>query len=160
MASTELSNKLNSALRYGGTTAGTAFTFMAVMSLISPEQLADLKANIDVLSQSVITGYGALVKMWIILGPVAIGVLGKMGWNSSGVRAMAGKLLNIAINTSDPKAQEAKEVLVTAAASREIGTQAIINPTLAPSPATPTNVVVSAAAATATTAINPAPAAA
>lgn len=158
MANTELSNKLSSLTRYAGTAGATTLTILGALSFLDAQQIAEIKAQVDILNQSVVTAYGALTKMWLILGPVAIGVAAKLGWNSSGVQALAAKLLGIAKNDADPKAQEAKEALVTAAASREIGTQAIINPTLAPSPATPPNVVVSAAAATATTVVNPAPA--
>lgn len=145
MANTELSNKLNSALRYGGTASATIFTVMAVFSLLSPEQVADLKAQVEILNSSIATGYGALLKMWIILGPVAIGVAAKLGWNSSSVKAMAGKLLTIATNKSDPAgATEAKVVLVNAAASKAIGSQGVVNPELAANPATPGNVVANA----------------
>lgn len=146
MANTELSNKLSSALRYGSASAGMAFTLLAVLSLLSPDQVVTLKANVETLKTSIITGYGALVNMWIILGPVAIGVAAKLGWNSSSVKALAGKLLTIATNKSDPKsATEAKVVLVNAAASKDIGSQGVVNPDLASNPATSGNVVASAA---------------
>jgi hypothetical protein len=141
MANTELSNKLNSALRYGGAAAGTAFTLMSVISLLTPDQVVQLKANIETLKTSIITGYGALVNMWIILGPVAIGVAAKMGWNSSGVQAMARKLLSIAANDQDPKSMQAKVEIVNAAASPEIGTTAVVNTALAADPNTASNVV-------------------
>lgn len=156
VVTTEFANKLNAALRYGGSNAAMLFTVMGVFSLLTPDQIVSLKTQIDVLQQSVMTAYGALTKMWIILGPIAAIWLAKVGMNSSTVQAMAGKLLGIAKN--DPaKSQEAKEALITAAASPDIGTKAIINPTLAASPATPGNVVVSAAAAAAHT-VPPAPA--
>lgn len=139
---TELRNKLSTAYRYAGTAGGTLLTVLGALSFLDAQQIADVKAQVDILNQSLLTAYGALTKMWIILGPVAIGVAAKLGWNSSGVQALAGKLLDIAKNDD-----KAKEVLVTAAAAPEIGTTAIINPALAASPATPGNVVVSAAAA-------------
>lgn len=142
MANTELQNKLSAAKRYGSTAGATLLTVLGALSFLTPEQIVEVKAQVDVLNQSIVTAYGALTKMWIILGPVGVAVAAKLGWNSSGVQALAGKLLDIA-KTDD----KAKEVLVTAAASPEIGTQAIINPSLAPSPATPDNVVVSASAA-------------
>lgn len=144
MANTELSNKLSSALRYGGTGAGMLFTLMAVFSLLSPEQVADLKAQVEILNGSIVTGYGALLKMWIILGPIAIGIAAKLGWNSSGVQAMAGKLLTIAANKADPKAIDAKVAIVNAAASKDIGSKGVVNAELAANPATPGNVVASA----------------
>lgn len=142
MANTELQNKMSAAKRYAGTAGATLLTVLGALSFLTPEQIAEVKTQVDVLNQSMITAYGALTKMWIILGPVGVAVAAKLGWNSSGVQALAGKLLDIAKNDD-----KAKEVLVTAAASPDIGTQAIINPSLAPSPATPSNVVVSASVA-------------
>lgn len=142
MPNTELQNKLSAARRYAGTAGATLLTVLGALSFLTPEQIAEVKTQVDVLNQSIVTAYGALTKMWIILGPVGVAVAAKLGWNSSGVQALAGKLLDIA-KTDD----KAKEVLVTAAASPDIGTQAIINPSLAPSPATPGNVVVSASVA-------------
>lgn len=139
---TELQNKLSTLYRYAGSSGATLLTVLGALAFLSPEQIIEVKAQVDVLNSSLITAYGALTKMWIILGPVGVAVAAKMGWNSSGVQALAGKLLSIA-KTDDA----AKEVLVTAAASPSIGTEAIINPTLAPRAATPGNVVVSAEAA-------------
>jgi hypothetical protein len=145
MADTEFSNKLSAALRYGATTAGTGFTLLAVLSLLTPEQVVALKANVETLKTSILTGYGALVNMWAILGPVAIGVAVKMGWSSSSVQAMAGKLLKIAGNQADPdKATEAKVAIVNAAASPAVGSQGVVNKELAANPATSENVVASA----------------
>lgn len=142
MANTELQNKLASAYRYAGTTGATALTVLGALSFLDAQQIAEIKAQVDIFNQSVVTAYGALTKMWLILGPIAILVAGKIGWNSSSVQSLAAKLLGIAKNDD-----KAKEVLVTAAASPDIGTQAIVNPALAASPATPGNVVASAAVA-------------
>lgn len=147
MANTELQNKLSSLKRYAGTSGATLLTVLGALSFLDVQQIAEVKAQVDILNQSILTAYGALTKMWIILGPVGIAVAAKLGWNSSGVQDLAAKLFGIAKNSADPKSQEAREALVSAAASPAIGTQAIINPMLAPSPATPSNVVVSASVA-------------
>lgn len=147
MANTEFSNKLNAALRYGATTAGTGLTLLAVMSVLTPEQVADLKQQITILNDSVITAYGALTKMWIIAGPVAIAMLAKVGWNSSSVQALAAKLSAIAKNDSDPKATDAKVAIVNAAADQAVSGPgaAVVAPALAPIASTSDNVVASAA---------------
>lgn len=145
MADTEFSNKLNAALRYGGTTAGTVFTLMGVLSLLTPDQVVALKANVETLKQSIVTGYGALMNMWVILGPLLILWLGKMGWNSSTVQALAGKLLKIAANTADPASQKAKVEIVNAAVSPAIGSTGVVNKLLAADPATSAKVVASPA---------------
>ncbi len=92
----ELQNKLGTLKRYGTTAGATALTIMAALQLLSPEQIAELKAQADILNQSIVTGYGALTKMWIIAGPVAIGIAVKMGWNSSSMQALGSKLLKMA----------------------------------------------------------------
>ncbi len=145
MADTEFSNKLNAALRYGGTTAGTAFTMMAVLSLLSPDQVVALKANVETLKDSILTGYGALVNMWVILGPVGVMLLAKMGYSSSSVQAMAAKLLKIAANAADPASKQAKVEIVNAAASPAVGSTGVVNKVLASDPATRPNVVASPA---------------
>lgn len=144
MADTELSNKVNAGSRYAVTVVATAFTIMAGMSIISPDQLIHLKSDLEVLKTSFVTGYGALLDMWAILGPVAIGIAVKMGWNSSSVKSMGGKLLKIAGNKADPAATEAKVVIVNAAASPTIGSQGVVNKEMAANPATSANVVASA----------------
>lgn len=99
VGTTELQNKLGTLKRYGTTVGGTALFIMAGLQLLSPEQIAELKAQADILNQSVVTGYGALTKMWIIAGPVAVGIAMKMGWNSASIQALGSKLLKMA--TSD-----------------------------------------------------------
>ena len=77
--------------------------------------------------------------------PQAIRLLGKMGYDSSTVKALAGKLLRIAANTADPKAMEAKIAITNAAASKEIGSQGVVNPELSTHPESASNVVSSPA---------------
>lgn len=144
VATTELQNKLNAVLRYGGSNAATLFTVMGVFSLLSPDQIVSLKAQIDVLQQSILTAYGALTKMWVILGPVAAIWLAKVGWSSSTVQAMGAKLLGIAKNAADPKSTEAQVTIVTVASDKTIsgeGGGVVAKPELAANPATPANVV-------------------
>jgi hypothetical protein len=146
MANTEFSNKLNAALRYGGTTAGTLFAVMGALSLLSTDQVAALKTDIETLKTSILTGYGALINMGVILGPVAIGVLAKVGYSSSSVKSMAGKLLRIAANAADPSSTDAKVAIVNAAASKTVGgsnAAVLASPELANNPATADNVIAS-----------------
>jgi hypothetical protein len=144
----EFQNKLNAGLRYTGTSAFTLFTILGVLSLITPEQLAELKTQIDVLGQSILTGYGALTKMWIILGPVGAGLMLKLGIQSSTVQALAQKLLGIAKNDQDPKATDAKVAIVSVAADPTVvGPRGgvVASAEIAANPATPANVVASPA---------------
>lgn len=145
---TEFQNKLNSALRYGATATATGLTFFAAISILTPDQVAELKAQIEILNQSILTAYGALTKMWIIAGPVAVGVAAKLGWNSSGVQALANKLFSIAANKADPASTQASVAIVNAAAAKEVAGEgaAVIAPAIATNPATAENVVASAEA--------------
>lgn len=114
MASTELKNKLSTLSRYAGTTGATLLTVLGALSFLDVQQIAEIKAQVDILNQSLITAYGALTKMWLILGPVGAAVAMKLGWNSSGVKALAGKLLTIASGPASPQAAEAQKALVDA----------------------------------------------
>lgn len=114
MANTELQNKLSSLKRYAGTSGATLLTVLGALSFLDAQQIAEVKAQVDILNQSIVTAYGALTKMWIILGPVGIAVAAKLGWNSSGVKELAGKLLNIASGPASPQAAEAQKALVQA----------------------------------------------
>lgn len=150
MADTESKNQLNAGLRYAGTVGSTALMFAGMMALLSPDQIATVKAQIDVLNQSIITGYGALTKMWVILGPVAFSILGYFGVKSSSVKAIASKLLRIAANVADPSSTEAKVAIVNAAANKDVagaGAVVVVSPALAANPATANNVVPSVQAA-------------
>lgn len=111
---TESQNKLNAALRYGGASAATVFTLFGALQFVTPEQVAELTTQVHVFNESILSAYGALTKMWVILGPVALFWLGKVGFQSSSVKAMAAKLLTIAANAADPKATEAQKAIVDA----------------------------------------------
>lgn len=143
MADTESQNQLNAALRYAGTIGGTALAVAGAASLLTPDQVAQVKTQIDILNQSIVTGYGALVKMWVILGPAGAALLAYFGVKSSSVQAIAGKLLRIAANAADPASTQAKVAIVNAAASKEVSGEGavVIAPAVAANPATADNVV-------------------
>lgn len=111
---TESQNKLNAALRYGGAFAATSVTFFGAIQFITPDQAAELIKQIHVFNDSILTAYGALTKMWVIAGPVALLWLGKIGFQSSSIKAMTAKLLTIAANAADPKSSEAQTAIVQA----------------------------------------------
>lgn len=109
---TESQNKLNAGLRYAGTSAATLFAIFGAMQFVTPEQVAQLTAAVHEFNQSILSAYGALTKMWVILGPVLIFWLGKAGVQSSSIKSLAGKLLSIAGNSLDPKASEAQAAII------------------------------------------------
>lgn len=141
-ADTEFGNKLNAALRYGGASAGTMIGVFGAMQFVTPEQAQELVVQVHVLNESVLTMYGALSKMMVILGPMGVVVAGYFGIKSSSVKELAGKLLRIAANKASPEqALEAKVAIVNAAASPQIGSQGVVNKELASNPQTAGNVV-------------------
>jgi len=101
-------------LRYAGTSVATVFTMMGVLSLITPDQSQQLIAALHQLNDSIVSGYGALLKMWVILGPVAAVWLAKVGVNSGTVQGLIANLLQKAQGPASPDAVEAQKAIVTA----------------------------------------------
>src|ERR1700678_2805155 len=83
-----MSSQTTVGLRYAATSLATVFTMMGAVSVISPEQAQELIADLHGLNDSIVSAYGYLVKMWVILGPVIIFWLGKLGVNSSTVKGL------------------------------------------------------------------------
>lgn len=109
-----MNDQLNVALRYIGTSLGTLFTIFGVIQFVTPDQVAQLTVAVHDFNQSVLSAYGALTKMWIILGPVGVIVLARLGIKSSSVQAIGQKLLSIATGPASPTAAEAQKVIVQA----------------------------------------------
>lgn len=103
MADTGTQNQLNTGLRYAGASAGTLFGVLGAMSLITPDQAHDLAAQVQVLNQSILTAYGALTKMGVILGPAAVVIAGYFGIKSSSVQALGAKLLKMVAAEKPPE---------------------------------------------------------
>lgn len=111
---TETKNQINVVLRVVGTSAGTLFTLLGAIQFLSPEQVAQLATASHDLSDSIITGYGALLKMWVILGPLALGGLGVAGFKSGSIKALGEKLLTL---SHGPSGELAKQSLIAATIS-------------------------------------------
>lgn len=114
MADTESQNQLKIGLRYAGTSVATGATFLAAFSLITPDQAKDLVAQIHVFNDSIFTAYGALLKMWVILGPAAALALGYFGVKSGSVKSLIGNLLTMAQGKASPGAAAAQSAIVSA----------------------------------------------
>lgn len=109
-----MDNPKKVSLRYLGTSAATAFTIMGALSIITPDQAHQLIDALHQLNDSIVSGYGALLKMWIILGPVGGIWLAKIGVSSSTVQGMIANLLKTAQGPSSPTAVEAQKAIVQA----------------------------------------------
>lgn len=112
---TDTQSKLNAGLRYGAASAGTIVTVLGGMSLISPDQAHDLIQQVQILNQSILTAYGALLHMGVILGPVAVIVAGYFGVKSvPDVKELASRLLRIAQNPATGSSKDATQALIAA----------------------------------------------
>jgi len=109
---TEAQSKLGSVLRHGGTAAGTLFTLFGALQFVTPEQVAQLTAAVHDFNESIISAYGALTKMWVIIGPVGIYLIGKAGWNSASIKGISQKLMAIATGPAGPAAIEAQKAVI------------------------------------------------
>lgn len=114
MADTESQNQFKIGLRYAGTSAATGATILAAFALITPDQAKDLVAQIHVFNDSVFTAYGALLKMWVILGPAAALALGYFGIKSGSVKGLISNLLTMAQAKASPGAAAAQAAIVNA----------------------------------------------
>jgi hypothetical protein len=140
MPTNENTNKANTALRYLGTGVSGGLSVFVALGTLSPEQQTQILSSAHIMYQSTHDFIGAAANLWYIVFPIVAIWLGKLGVNSSGFGAMMDKIF-AAAKAGD---QNAKVTIVSAAASKEIGTVGIVNPALAADPATPDNVVKSA----------------
>lgn len=139
---TDTGNKIGAALRYLGSNITGGLTVFVVLGTISPEQQATILSSANKMYAATQDFVGAAANIWYIIFPIAAAWLAKVGINSSGFGAMVDKVFAAAKAGN----KDAQVAIVSAAAAPELGTQAIINPTLAPVPQTPPTVVASAAA--------------
>ncbi len=134
---TDTGNKIKTGLRYVGANATGALTLFVALGTLSPDQQTQILSSAHTMYQSTHDFVGAAANIWYIVFPVLAIWLGKMGVNSSGFGSMMDKIF-AAAKSGD---ENAKTVLLNAAASPEIGTTAIINKEMAAVPATAGNVV-------------------
>lgn len=142
-APTGTANKVNVALRYLGSNATGGLTVFVVLGLLSPEQQVEVLKSAHQMYDATYAFVGAAANIWYILFPIIALYLGKMGIDASGVGSMVDRVFALAKAGN----RQAQIAIVKAAAAPELGTQAIVNPVLAPAPETPGNVVASAAVA-------------
>jgi hypothetical protein len=142
-APTGTANKVNVALRYLGSNATGGLTVFVVLGLLTPEQQVDILKNAHAMYDATYAFIGAAANIWYIVFPIIAGLLLKMGVDSSGIGNMVDRVFALAKAGN----KDAQIAIVKAAAAPELGTKAIINPVLAPEPATPGNVVATPAAA-------------
>jgi hypothetical protein len=135
----ETSNKTATAGRYGGVFVSGALTIFMALGSFDPDQQKQILSSIHAMYAAIHDFVGAAANIWYIIFPVIAVWLGKLGINSSGFGSMMDRIFQAA-KAGDIEAQR---TIINAAASPELGTHEIINPTLASDPKTPANVVAS-----------------
>lgn len=140
---TDTPNKINTALRYLGSNATGGLTVFVMLGMLSPEQQVEILKSAHAMYDATYAFVGAAANIWYIVFPIAAMYLAKMGVDASGIGNMVDRVFALAKAGN----KEAQVAIVSAAASPDLGTKAIINPVLAPAPETPGNVVVSVQAA-------------
>lgn len=134
---TDTSNKINVALRYLGSNATGGLAVFVALGTFSPDQQVQILKSAHQMYQASADFVGAAANIWYIVFPALAVILAKMGINSSGFGAMMDKVFAAAKSGN----VDAKVAIVNAAASKDIGTQAVVNPSLAKLAATAGNVV-------------------
>lgn len=134
---TETAHKINVALRYLGSNATGGLTVFVVLGMLTPDQQVEILKSAHTMYESTYAFAGAAANIWYIVFPIVAVWLGKLGVNASGIGAMMDNVFKMAKAGN----VDAKVAIVNAAASPEIGTQAVVNPSLAPLAATAGNVV-------------------
>lgn len=151
---TETTNKFNVALRYLGSNATGGLAVFVALGTLSPDQQLEILSSAKVMYESTYAFVGAFANIWYIVFPILALWLGKMGVDASGVGTMMAKVFAMAKAGN----LDAKVAIVNAAASREIGSQGVVNPELAALPSTAGNVVAAPALVPKDPPQNPAPA--
>lgn len=131
---TDTSNKINTAVRYLGSNVSGGLMIFVVLGAMSPEQSAAVLLNMHKMYSATQDFIGAFANVWYIIFPIASAWLLKMGVNSSGFGVMMNKVFAAAKAGN----KDAAVAIVTAAASPDLGTKAIINPALAVESTPPT----------------------
>lgn len=136
-APTETKHKLNVALRYLGSNATGGLAVFVALGTLSPDQQVTILKSANQMYEASYAFVGAAANIWYIVFPIVGVWLAKLGWNASSVGTMMDNIFAMAKAGNI----DAKVAIVKAAASPDIGTQGLVNPTLAALPSTPGNVV-------------------
>lgn len=152
VAISENKNKVNVALRYLGSNATGGLAVFVALGTLSPDQQVTILKSANQMYEATYAFAGAAANIWYIVFPIIAIWLGKLGVSASGIGTMMDRVFALAKSGN----LDAKVAIINAAASKEIGTQAIVNPELAPLAATANNVVVTPAAVPASLPENPA----
>lgn len=142
---TDTGNKVNVAFRYLASNATGGLAVFVALGTMSPDQQVEILKSANTIYNSSRDIVGAAANIWYIIFPIVGIYLAKLGVNASGIGTMMDKVFAMAKSGN----VEAKVAIVNAAASKDIGTTAVVNAELAKLAATAGNVVSTPAAAAA-----------
>ena len=137
----DLNNTANIITRYAGSNVSGALILAATLAGLPPEKSQAVMNSLHTIYADVHDIIGAFANIWYIVFPVVSIWLARLGINSSKIGPVMDRFLKTALSGNTAEAREAKVAIVNAAATPALGTAAIVNPTLAADPATPSNVV-------------------
>ena len=137
MPAPDTMNKIIVASRYLGSNATGALAIFVALGTLDPDQQKQILSSVHTMYQATHDFVGAFANIYYIVFPILGFYLAKLGINSSGFGAMMDKIFTAAKAGN----VDAKVAIVNAAASKEIGSQGVINPEMAANPATAPNVV-------------------
>lgn len=129
MAETETQNQVNAVMRHAYTAGGTLFTILATLALIPQEKVAALMTSLHQIGDAVNQITGALSAMWIILGPLAIGLAAKGAAFAASFRS---QLKSVTSQAALPSNLEQKKEMISATANLP-EVEKVVSPPLATS---------------------------
>lgn len=123
-----------------GSNGMTALTVLGVLGFLSPEQSTALIAAIHQFNDGLVQTFGALGKMWIILGPLVAALFVKLGISTPTVQNILATLTKAA-TTGTPDEQKAIQAQIATSTANLPLVTGVVAPVLAADPSTPGNVV-------------------
>lgn len=130
-------NKLAVMTRYAGQYAAGGLTVFVALGTLTPDQQTQILSSTHTMYTATQAFVGAAANIWYIVFPILAIYLTKLGINSTDIGAMMDRIFKAAKAGN----VDAKVAIVNAAASPEIGSQAVVNKEMASNPATSVNVV-------------------
>lgn len=135
-----MSDTTKNLLAQVGSNGMTALTVLGVLGFLSPEQSTALIAAIHEFNDGLVQTFGALGKMWIILGPLVAGIFVKLGISNPTVQNILATLTKAA-TSGTPTEQKAVQAQIATTTANLPLVEGVVSKELAKDPSTPGNVV-------------------
>ena len=123
----------------------TAATTIAALGLVNPDDVKTFIEAIHQFNDGIAQTFGALGKMWIVVGPLAAWFVARLGITNPTVQNLLATLTKMATSGSNAEQTE-KQAEIAAATASLPKVDGVLAPELAAIPSTPGNVVATPAA--------------